>query len=109
MRNARASANCSTAAREARSGVLVLRGEAGAGKTALLEEARRQAADMQVLSGGGIESEAQLPFAALHQLVRPILGVIDHLPRSAGQLRCGGRSVSRREAAMIASSSRWPS
>ncbi len=68
------------AAREAHSGVLVLRGEAGAGKTALLLEARRQAADMQVLSGGGIESEAELPFAALHQLLRPILGFTDHLP-----------------------------
>ena len=80
MRSAPASTSCSGGARESRSGVLVLRGEAGAGKTALLQEALDCASDMQVLSGGGIESEAELPFAALHQLVRPILGVVDELP-----------------------------
>jgi DNA-binding NarL/FixJ family response regulator len=67
-------------ARESRSGVLVIRGEAGVGKSALLEDAREQAAGMQVLSGCGIESEAQLPFAALHQFVQPIVGDADLLP-----------------------------
>jgi DNA-binding CsgD family transcriptional regulator len=67
-------------ARNGQSGVLVLRGEAGVGKSALLEEARRLAADMLVLSGGGIESETQLPYAGLHQIVRPILDHHEQLP-----------------------------
>jgi predicted ATPase len=68
-------------ARQSRSGVLIVRGEAGVGKSALLEDARERAADMQVLSGAGVESEAQRPFAALHQLVRPILGYMERLPQ----------------------------
>ena len=71
-------------ARESRSGVLVIRGEAGVGKSALLEDARRRASDMRVLSGSGIESEAQVPFAALHQIVRPILAHLEHLPEPQG-------------------------
>jgi DNA-binding CsgD family transcriptional regulator len=75
-------------ARRSRSGVLVVRGEAGVGKSALLEDAREQAFDMQVLRGSGIESEAQVPFAALHQIVRPILGRLSSLPGpQAGALR----------------------
>ncbi|HJS69987.1 MAG TPA: AAA family ATPase, partial [Gaiellaceae bacterium] len=68
-------------ARASRSGVLVISGEPGVGKSALLEDAREQAGDMRVLSGAGVESEAQLPFAALHQIVRPILGHAESLPQ----------------------------
>ncbi|HEY7018884.1 MAG TPA: AAA family ATPase [Gaiellaceae bacterium] len=67
-------------ARGGKSGVLVLRGEPGVGKSALLEEARAQASGMTVLSGCGIESEAQLPYAGLHQVVRPVLAGLDRLP-----------------------------
>jgi predicted ATPase len=67
-------------ARESRSGVLVIRGEAGVGISALLEEARERGSDLQVLRGSGIESEAELPFAALHQIVRPVLGYVESLP-----------------------------
>ncbi len=75
-------------ARESRSGVLVIRGEAGVGKSALLEDARERASDMQVLSGSGIESEAHVPFAVLHQIVRPILGRLESLPEpQRGALR----------------------
>ena len=75
------------AARDGRSGVLVIRGEAGVGKTALLDYAAA-AAGMQVLRGTGIESEAELPFAALHLLLRPGLGRLDVLPPpQAGALR----------------------
>ena len=67
-------------ARESRSGVLVLVGEPGLGKSALLEDARERATGMQVLSSRGVESEAQLPFAALHQLLRPVLPGVEELP-----------------------------
>jgi AAA ATPase domain len=57
------------------SGALVLRGEPGIGKTALLDYAAdRASGQMPVLRAIGIESEAELPFAGLHQLVRPALG-----------------------------------
>src|SRR5262245_26612491 len=68
------------AARASRSGALVLRGEAGVGKTALLEDARERASDMHVLTARGIESEVELAFAGLHQLVRPALDLLNRLP-----------------------------
>jgi DNA-binding NarL/FixJ family response regulator len=67
-------------ARHDRSGSLVIRGESGVGKSALLEDAREQAADMLILSASGVESEAALPFAALHQILRPILDHVEDLP-----------------------------
>jgi predicted ATPase len=68
-------------ARESRSGVLVIRGEAGVGKSALLEDARERAPGMQVLACVGVESESALPFAALHQLLRPVLRHLQKVPR----------------------------
>ena len=67
-------------AREGRSGVLVIRGEAGVGKSTLLRDAAEQAADMYLLHGTGVESEVELAFAALHQLLRPVLDRLDRLP-----------------------------
>ena len=85
------------AARDSRSGALALRGEAGVGKTVLLDDARAAAGDMHVLSARGVESESELPFAALQQLLRPALGLLDRLPapqaaalRSALGLADGG-------------------
>jgi ATP/maltotriose-dependent transcriptional regulator MalT len=68
-------------ARESRSGVLVIRGEAGVGKSALLEDARERGSDMRVLACAGVEAESALPFAALHQLLRPVLRHLDKVPR----------------------------
>jgi DNA-binding CsgD family transcriptional regulator len=68
------------AAREGRSGVLVIRGDAGIGKSSLLDHALEHADDVTVLRGVGIESESELPFAALHQILRPILDGIERLP-----------------------------
>jgi hypothetical protein len=55
------------------SGTLVLRGEAGMGKTALLDYASRVCEGCRVIRAGGVESELELPFAALHQLCMPLL------------------------------------
>ncbi|HEY6887607.1 MAG TPA: ATP-binding protein, partial [Solirubrobacter sp.] len=53
---------------------LVLRGEPGIGKSQLLAEAARGARErgMAVLTATGVQSEASLPFAGLHQLLRPV-------------------------------------
>jgi DNA-binding CsgD family transcriptional regulator len=67
-------------AREGHSGVLVICGEAGIGKHTLLQDAASQASDFQLLRAAGIESEVGLPFAALHQLLRPVLDRVDRLP-----------------------------
>ena len=64
-----------------RGAVLLVRGEPGIGKSALLAAATAQATDhgMQVLSAVGVQSEARLPFGGLHQLLRPILGLAEGL------------------------------
>ena len=68
------------AAREGRSGALVLRGEAGIGKSALLAHAAALADGMCVLHGTGIETESELPFAGVHRLLRPLHELVDRLP-----------------------------
>lgn len=68
------------AARAGRGGALVLRGEAGIGKSRLLEHAEGASSGFRVLRAGGSEFEAELPFAALHQLCLPVLGHLTELP-----------------------------
>jgi DNA-binding CsgD family transcriptional regulator/tetratricopeptide (TPR) repeat protein len=64
-----------------RSGALVVRGEVGVGKSALLAYAAdRVAGKLRVLQGFGVESESELAFAALQQLARPVLDRVDRLP-----------------------------
>jgi DNA-binding CsgD family transcriptional regulator len=60
--------------------VLVLRGEAGIGKTALLDYLNAQAAGFRVVRAAGVESEMELAFAGLHQLCTPMLDHIASLP-----------------------------
>src|SRR5919112_5978365 len=62
------------------SAVLVVRGEAGVGKTALLHYCARQASDFRVSRVAGVESEMELAFAGLHQLCAPLLDRLDALP-----------------------------
>ncbi len=66
--------------RGGQSAVLVLRGEAGIGKTAVLRYAARQASGFRVAQIAGIESEMELPFAGLHQLCGPMLDRLGALP-----------------------------
>jgi DNA-binding CsgD family transcriptional regulator len=62
------------------SSVLVLRGEPGVGKTALLDYLLEQPFDCHVARVGGVESEMEIAFAGLHQLCAPMLARLDHLP-----------------------------
>jgi DNA-binding CsgD family transcriptional regulator len=68
------------AARAGRSGAVVLRGEAGIGKTALLRHVAAHAEGSLVLHAEGVEAEMELPFAGLHQLCAPLLGALEVLP-----------------------------
>ena len=67
-------------ARAGQSGVLVLRGEPGVGKTALLDDTIGSAAGLRVARVAGVESEMELPFAALQQLCAPMLDGLERLP-----------------------------
>jgi hypothetical protein len=71
---AKAVAAVLAAARDGLSEVLVLRGEAGIGKTALLDHAMQAAGDMRMARVTGVESEMDLGSAGLHLLVVPFLG-----------------------------------
>src|SRR5712691_3476794 len=67
-------------ARAGSSAVLVVRGEPGIGKTALLDHAAGRAVGFRVIRAWGVESEMELAFAGLHQLCVPMLGRLDQLP-----------------------------
>ena len=71
-------------ARAGASAVLALVGEAGIGKTALLDWAAEQAEGMQLLRARGVESEAEIPFASLLELIRPALASLDKIPVPQG-------------------------
>jgi DNA-binding CsgD family transcriptional regulator len=67
-------------ARDGHGGVLVIQGEPGVGKTALLDFLAGAATGFRLVSAVGVEGEMELPFAALHQLCAPILPFAEHLP-----------------------------
>ena len=62
------------------SAVLVIRGEAGVGKTALLRYAAGQASGFRIVQLAGVEAEMELPYAALHQLCAAMVGQLPALP-----------------------------
>ncbi|MDI9889159.1 AAA family ATPase [Streptomyces sp. HNM0645] len=80
------------AAREGRGGALVLRGEAGIGKSALLRRLDEAATGFLIMQASGAEFETELPYAALHQLLAPVTGRLTALPaphRNALQIAFG--------------------
>lgn len=68
-------------ARIAESGVLVLTGEAGIGKTSLLDHIAGTAESVRVLRARGSESEHDIPFSGLHELLRPVLDLVEAIPQ----------------------------
>ena len=74
-----------------RSRAIVLRGEAGVGKSALLAFLSRQSGGRQVATAAGIESEMELAYSGLHQLCAPML---DHVERLPGPQRMRSRRSS---------------
>ena len=96
---------------------LVLRGEAGIGKSALLEHLVESALDLTVVRAVGVESEMELAFASLHQLCAPLLDRLERLPgpqRDALRIVFGLSPGRRRIGSWSASpcsawSPRWPS
>src|SRR3954447_15946792 len=86
-----------SSARAGQSRVLVLRGEAGVGKTALLEHLLERAPDFRIARAAGAEAEMELAYAGLHQLCGPMLDALERVPspqsnalRVAFGLREGG-------------------
>jgi hypothetical protein len=96
------------AVRAGESRALVVRGEPGVGKTALLDYLVEQASGCRVVRAAGVQSEMELAFAGLHQLLAPMLDRLERLPApQRDALRTAfGVSPGRRR---IASSSAWRS
>ena len=92
---------------EAESRSLVLRGEAGVGKTALLEYLVDGAGDVRVLRAVGVESEMELAYAGLHQLCGPLLDRLEPLwPAASGHWRpCSASAQAPRRTSSL---SAWP-
>jgi len=61
-------------------GALVVRGEPGIGKSALLRDAEERSEGMRVLHARGAEAEAELPFSGLYELLRPLLDLLEEIP-----------------------------
>jgi DNA-binding CsgD family transcriptional regulator len=86
-------------ARDGLSGALVLVGEPGIGKTALLDYAAAAAKGFRVLRAQGVQSEAELAFAALLEVCRPILGAVDRLEPPQAEALTGALGLSDVEGA----------
>ncbi|MGN6172030.1 MAG: ATP-binding protein [Streptosporangiaceae bacterium] len=77
------------AARAGSGGALVVRGEPGIGKSALLGYARQRAPPMLALSADGVEAESDLAYSGLHELLRTVLAHLGELPGTQAQALAG--------------------
>ena len=73
-------------AQQGRSGSVVLCGEAGIGKSALLRYAAEQAGDARILEVRGVEAESGMPFAGLHALLYPVRSYLSSLSEASAML-----------------------
>ena len=80
-------------ARDGRGGALLVRGEAGVGKTALLEYAVAGAGGDEVLTARGVESEAEIAFSGLSELLRPVLGQLPEIPERQAAALSGALAI----------------
>ena len=80
------------------SGVLVIRGEAGIGKSTLLEYAAEYADGFTILRAAGFEAEADLAFAGVYGLLRPVLGQLDEVPEMQARALAGALGLAPSEA-----------
>ena len=96
------------AVRAGESRALVVRGEPGVGKTALLEYVAERASGCRVARAAGVQSEMELAFAGLHQLCAPMLDRLERLPGPAARRARHGVRAERRATRRIASWSGWP-
>src|ERR671921_624493 len=81
--------------RAGESGVLVVRGEAGVGKTALLEYVVERASGCGVARAAGVQAEMELAFAGLHQVCAPLLDRLERLPGPQRDALCTAFGLSR--------------
>jgi DNA-binding CsgD family transcriptional regulator len=80
-------------AREGRSTALVVHGEAGMGKSTLLDAAVESAEGFRVLRARGYESESDIPFAAILDLFTPLLDLVDRLPEAQARALRGALAI----------------
>ena len=78
--SAKGSTGCCLTRARAQSGVIVLRGEAGVGKSALLDHVSERVSGWHVAGAVGVESEMELAYSGLHQLCAPMMDRVDRLP-----------------------------
>ena len=87
-----------TAVHEGHGGAVVVRGEPGVGKTALLDYVVKAATEFRVARVVGVESELELPFAAIHQLCAPMLDRLPALPEPQRDALCTAFGLARGKA-----------
>jgi DNA-binding CsgD family transcriptional regulator len=75
------------------SGALVVRGEPGIGKSALLGYAIANATAMRVLVAAGVESESEVPFSGLSQLLHPVVDLLKRIPARQGDALAGALAL----------------
>ena len=81
------------AARDGRSCALVVHGEAGIGKSTLLADAAASARDFRVVRARGYESESDIPFAGLLDLLTPLLDLLDRIPEAQARALRGAMAI----------------